>query len=180
MSSSPDPSKPSIQNRLAKSQALVFDLAEIIPAGERVVFDLKDWLHEGIILKEKKFRTHVQEHNWETYEGKNVAVLCSEDVVIPTWAYMIVVAHLAPFARVVICGSLEALEQEMFRKAIARVDLEPYIGRSVVIRGCSNPDIPYFAYGEATRILSPLAKLIKFGEPCSSVPVYKQPKDGKS
>mgnify|MGYP006268118877 CR=1 FL=1 len=165
-----------VTNRVANSSTELFNLEDIRPSGERVVFDLKDWLHEGLILQEKKFRHHVKSEDWTKYAGKHVAVTCSTDAIVPTWAFMAVVAELTPHARTVVLGDREVLEQELFRRELALIDWEDYVGKKVVIKGCSDVAVPDFAYGEVVRSLAPLAKLIMYGEPCSNVPVYKQRK----
>lgn len=165
-----------VRNRMAQSKQEILDLEDLRPSGKRVVFDLKDWLFQGLIVREKDFKAHLKEENWQDYEGMHVAVLCSADAIVPTWAFMSVVAALTPHARTVVMGDLNTLEQEIFRRELAQVDWEEYVGKKVVIKGCSKEKVPDFVYGEAVRMLSPLAKLIRFGEPCSSMPVYKRPR----
>lgn len=165
-----------IINRVASSDLISFDLETIYPEGERVVFDIKDLLHEGIILLEKDFREFIKTHNWESYSGKNVAICCSEDAIIPTWAFMLPVIKLQPFANMVVFGDLKTLEEKLWSEQISKIDLTQYADVKVVIKGCGKKNVPVFAYTELTRILKPIVASIMYGEPCSTVPVYKKPK----
>ena len=165
-----------IVNRVASSALKVFDLEEYFIPGERVVLDIKDQLYEGIILREKPFREFIKAHDWSQYEEKFVAVTCSEDVIVPTWAYMLLTSVLEPFARTVVFGGLEELETKIYFEALARVDWQQFADAKVVIKGCSKVAVPTAAYVEATRLLRPYAASIMYGEPCSTVPVYKKPR----
>jgi len=165
-----------IINRVANSNLEVLNLEEYYHMGERVVFDLKNNLFEGLILKEKDFRSFIKEHDWTNYKDKNVSVTCSVDVVIPTWAFMLVASHLEPHANLVIFGDLAALEQALFQKALASIDREKYQDAKVIIKGCAGVPVPTYAYVEITRLLRPVAASIMYGEPCSTVPIYKKPR----
>lgn len=165
-----------IVNRVASSALKVFDLEEHFVPGERVVFDISDQLYEGIILKEKPFRDFIRGHEWAQYEGKLVAITCSEDAIIPTWAYMLVASSLEPYARTFVFGGLEELETKVFYDALSRIDWQQYAGAKVVIKGCSKVAVPVAAYVEATRLIRRYAASVMFGEPCSTVPVYKRAK----
>jgi hypothetical protein len=165
-----------IVNRVESSGLLSFDLEDYYDKGERVVYDLKNNLYMELILKEKDFRDFIKSNNWSDYKGKNVAVICSVDAVIPTWAYMLLISKLQPFANNVVVGDLEALEQSMFQKALSAIDINEFIDKKVVIKGCGNYPVPEYAYGEITRRLLPVVSSIMYGEPCSTVPVYKKPK----
>lgn len=166
-----------ITNRVAQSSLITLDLEEYYDQAERVVVDLKDNLYQGLILREKDFRAWVKEHDWSKYSGKNVAVNCSADVVIPTWAYMLVASKVQPFAKRVVVGSLEALEQSLFQDALAKLDIKNFEDAKVVIKGCSKHPVPEFAYVEITRLLTPVVSSLMYGEPCSTVPVFKRPKN---
>lgn len=168
-----------IVNRVANSALISFDLEDIYPQGERVIYDLKENLYEGLILREKDFRAFVKEHDWSQYQGKNVAITCSADAIVPTWAYMLLTIHLEPFAQHIIFGSLEELENALFQKALAQINVEDFRDRKVVVKGCGDLPVPTFAYTEITRLLRPVARSIMYGEPCSTVPLYKQPKTKK-
>jgi len=165
-----------IVNRVATSSLKVLDLEELYVPGERVVVDVKEQLYQGMILKEKPFRDFVKSHDWSQYAGKFVAVMCSEDAIIPTWAYMLLTSALQPCARGIVFGNLVDLETKIFLDALASVDWEEYRDAKVVIKGCSKVDVPIAAYVEATRRMRPIASSIMFGEPCSTVPVFKKPR----
>lgn len=163
-----------IVNRVATSSLKVFDLEEVYVPGERVVLDIKDQLFQGMILKEKTFREFIRAHEWSQYEGKFVAITCSEDAIVPTWAYMLLATALEPFARLVVFGTLVELETKIFYDALSRIDWQQYRDAKVVIKGCSKVPVPIAAYVEATRLMKPFASSIMFGEPCSTVPVFKK------
>jgi hypothetical protein len=163
-------------NRVANSGLLTLDLEDFYPAGEVVSFDLKDYLFMGLILKEKDFREALKNHDWSQYEGKNLAVFCSADAIIPMWAYMLVAASAAPFARDIVQATPEQFVDMAFQKAIAQLDLSTYTNQRIVVKGCSDKPVPPSAYLEVTRRLQPVALSVMFGEPCSTVPVYKRSK----
>jgi hypothetical protein len=165
-----------IINRVANSKLKTFDLEEIYPEGKRVLFDIKDWLFEEIILKEKDFRQFVKDHDWSRYKHSFVAVTCSADAIVPSWAYMLVAAEITPFANKVVIGNLELLETVIFQELLNFVDLRDFTGCPVIIKGCAEKPIPYSAYAFLIAKLQPLAKSILFGEACSSVPLYKAKK----
>ncbi len=165
-----------IINRVAKSGLITLDLEDYYHQGERVVYDLKDNLFMGMILKEKDFREFLKNHDWSQYTGKNVAVGCSEEAIIPTWAYMLLTLHLSPYAHTVVFGDLNDLEEKLFFDAITSIDPEEYRDARVVVKGCSKHPVPTAAYVEITRKLQPVVQTLMFGEPCSTVPLYKRPK----
>jgi hypothetical protein len=165
-----------IINRVSKSGLVSLDLEDFYHPGERVLYDIKDNLFMGLILREKDFREFLKTHDWAYYSNKNVAVTCTEDAIIPTWAYMLLALHLEPFANMVVFGTLEDLERKLYDDAIAKINLNDYTGAKVVVKGCSKVAVPISAYVEITRRLKPYAQSIMFGEPCSTVPLYKKPK----
>ncbi len=165
-----------IVNRVATSSLISLDLEDFYHSGERVLYDLKDNLFMGLILKEKDFREFLKNHDWSQYSGKNVAITCTEDAVIPTWAYMLLAIQLEPFANLIVFGNLKDLEQKLYDEALAKINFEEYAGAKVVVKGCSKVAVPTTAYVEVTRRLRPYAQSIMFGEPCSTVPLYKKPK----
>jgi hypothetical protein len=167
-------SEDAIINKVQQSGLVTIDLEEYFHFGEKVLFDIKDYLYEGIILKEKDFRGYLKEHNWEAYKGKNVAITCSADAIIPTWAYMLVVAKLQPEANLIVFGSLKDLHIKIFSDAIAKINASDYTQAKVVIKGCGKLEVPVSAYVELTNKLLPVVSSIMYGEPCSTVPVYKQ------
>lgn len=163
-----------IVNRVASSSIKTFDLEILYVPGDRVVLDIRDQLYEGLILREKPFREFIKSHDWAQYRDKFVAITCSADAIIPTWAYMLLTSALEPFARLIVFGVLEDLETKIFSDLLDRVDWQQYSDARVVIKGCSKVAVPTAAYVEATRRLRPFAASIMFGEPCSTVPVYKK------
>ena len=165
-----------IINRVANSPLVTFNLEDHYPQGKRVVYDIKDNLFQEMILKEKDFRAFVKEHDWSQYEGKYVALTCSVDAIVPTWAYMLLVTKLEPYAKMVVFGNLETLEAVLFKEALSQVELEEFRDAKVVVKGCGDLPVPVYAYTEITRLLRPYAATIMFGEPCSTVPLYKKPK----
>ncbi|MDX1904265.1 MAG: DUF2480 family protein [Thermonemataceae bacterium] len=165
-----------IINKVANSDLLSIDVADWYDATECVVYDLAQNLFQGLVLKEKDFRQFLKEHTWQNYQGKNVAIICSADAIVPTWAYMLVAIHLQPYAKHFIFGNLEALQADLFQRAFAQLNLSDFAGKKVVIKGCSDLPIPTYAYVELCRVLQPVVQSIMFGEPCSTVPLYKKPK----
>ncbi|MBC7893382.1 MAG: DUF2480 family protein [Sphingobacteriaceae bacterium] len=165
-----------IINRVASSGLVTLDLEELYHPGERVVYDLKDNLFMGLILKEKDFREFLKIHDWTQYAGKNVAIICSEDAIVPTWAYMLLAVQLEPYAHTFIFGDLRALEEKLFLEALEHIDSETYRDARVVVKGCSKVSVPTAAYVELTRLLRPVVQSLLFGEPCSTVPLYKRAK----
>jgi len=160
-------------NRVANSALITLDLEEYYHSGERVIYDIRQNLFQDLILKERDFRTFVKGHDWQQYSGKNVALICSADAVIPTWAYMLLTTAISPHANMVTFGDLAALEQALFQQALAKIDLEQFKDQRVVVKGCSKVDVPVFAYVEIVNLLRPLTKSIMYGEQCSTVPIYK-------
>jgi hypothetical protein len=171
-----DTSQGEIINRVAQSALVSFDLEEYYHAGERLVVDIKDNLYMGLMLREKDFREYVKEHDWTQYAGKNIAITCTADAIVPTWAYMLLATKLVPYAHMVVFGTAEELESALFREALAKVNLEQFRDAKVIVKGCSNFPVPVSAYVEITRLLSPVVASIMYGEPCSNVPIYKKPK----
>lgn len=163
-----------IINKVANSGLVTFNLEDYYQPGERVELDIKDTLFMGLILKEKDFRQWIKEHDWEQYRSKNVAVFCSADAIVPTWAYMLVASKLSGIAGHFVFGDLKLLEFSLYQKALAGVELSEFEDKRVVIKGCSEKQVPESAYVEISRILLPVVKSLMFGEPCSTVPVYKK------
>ena len=161
-------------NRVASSGLITFKPEEFFPPEPIVVFDLKDFLFQGLLLKEKDFRLALKDHNWQQYEGKYITVHCSTDAIIPVWAYMLVTVMAEPFAISVFFGSKENFLIQFYREKLLAVDWKFYQDKMVVVKGCSDYPIPAAAYLEIARLLRPFAKSIMFGEPCSTVPVYKK------
>jgi len=133
-------------------------------------------LFQGLILKEKDFRDFIKTHDWSQYKDKLVAITCTADAVIPTWAYMLLTISLQPFAAKIFFGSLGEMESHLFHEALAVINWEQYRDAKVVIKGCSKVEVPVSAYVEVTGYLRPLVASMMFGEPCSTVPLYKRSK----
>jgi hypothetical protein len=165
-----------IVNRVANSKLRTFDLEEIYPEGKRILFDVKDWLFQELILKEKDFRDFVKNHDWSQYKNSFVAVTCSVDAIIPSWAFMLVASELTPIANKVVIGDLELLETVIYQELISFVDFKDFADKPVIIKGCADKPIPDSAYAFLIAKLQPIAKSILFGEACSSVPLYKAKK----
>lgn len=161
-------------NKVAESGLITLDLEKWYPRGEAAVFDMKDYLFMGMILKEKDFREALKQMDWSVYEGKNVAVTCSADAVIPVWAYMLVAAYLQPVAKEIVMGDEKELHKALFLKNLSSINLEEYTDKRVVIKGCGETPIADYVYMEITKILRSVVKSIMYGEPCSTVPVYKK------
>ncbi len=163
-----------IVNKVAQSGLVTFDPASLYPVGERVLYDIKDNLFQGLMLREKDFREFIKEYNWLQYQDKFVAVTCSADAIVPTWAYMLLANKLAPYARKVVFGDLITLETVLFEEEINNINLEKFRDQRVVIKGCGDVAVPQSAYVSLTFRLTPIVKSILYGEPCSTVPVYKR------
>jgi hypothetical protein len=166
-----------IVNKVANSALVTFDLEHYYQPGERVLLDIKGQLYQELILKEKDFRDFIRQHDWAAYQDKYVALTCTADAIVPTWAYMLVSIALQPYAKQVVFGTLEELETAIFKKSLEKVDWSSFQNAKIVVKGCSKVDVPVAIYVEATNNLRPYAASIMFGEPCSTVPLYKKPKN---
>ena len=156
-----------IINRVANSALVNFDLEDYYHQGERITYDLKENLFNGLVLKEKDFRAFVSKNDWSVYKDKNVAIICSVDAIIPTWAYMLLITHLEPHAHTVVYGSLDHLEQYLFHQALSKIDFEAFRDAKVIVKGCGRFPVPMFAYAELTRLLKPIVASLMYGEACS-------------
>jgi hypothetical protein len=163
-----------IINKVALSGLVTLDPAIFYPVGERVVYDLKDNLFHGLILREKDFREFVKEHDWSQYQDKQVAVTCTADAIVPAWAYVLLANKLAPYAKDVVFGDADVLETVLFVKNIEKTDFSEYAGQRVVLKGCGETPVPVSAYVELAKKLTPIVKSLMFGEPCSTVPIFKK------
>ncbi|MCB0464486.1 MAG: DUF2480 family protein [Aequorivita sp.] len=163
-----------IINRVANSKLVTFDLEEIYPKGERVSFDISQWLMEGIVLRESEFREKAKQNDWSQYQEKFVALFCSTDAIVPGWAYLLLSLHLAPFAKKVTVGSLEELESILFAELLQNLDVSEFEDKAIIIKGCAHRPIPQNAYVLLAQKLQPIAKSIMYGEACSSVPLFKK------
>tara|TARA_R100000306_G_scaffold7144_4_gene9921 strand:+ start:2052 stop:2555 length:504 start_codon:yes stop_codon:yes gene_type:complete len=163
-----------IVNRVANSKLVTFNLEDIYPKGERVAFDISQWLLEGIVLRESDFREQAKQHDWSRYQDKFVALFCSTDAIVPGWAYLLLSLHLAPFVKKVTVGSLDELESILFAELLQNLDVSEYTDRPLIIKGCAHKPIPQNAYVLLAQKLQPVAKSIMYGEACSSVPLFKR------
>jgi hypothetical protein len=163
-----------IINKVAQSGLVTINLEDFYAPGDRVLLDIKPWLYEELILKEKEFRQYIKDHNWQQYSDKYVAVTCTADAIVPTWAYMLVAIQLAAVAKDVFFGGLNELEEHLFQKQLSSFNPAMYKDQRVVIKGCSDREVPVSVFMEITRLLQPYVKSIMYGEPCSTVPVFKR------
>jgi len=163
-----------IVNRVASSKLITLDLEDYYPKGSRVIFDIKPWLFQELILKEKDFREQVKNHDWSQYTDSYVGLTCSSDAIIPSWAYLLISTQLTQHARHIIIGNLEQLETSIFEQIIVKIDTEQFKDKPVIIKGCSNKPIPETAYIRLIEKLQPVVKSLFFGEACSTVPLYKK------
>ncbi|MGB0862870.1 MAG: DUF2480 family protein [Saprospiraceae bacterium] len=166
-------------NRVAASGIITLNLEDFFPKEEIVVFDMKDYLFMELILKEKDFRAALKEFDWTQYNNKNLCVHCSTDAIIPTWAYMLVAIHAEPFAKTISQANPSAFLDLHYQSQLKAIDATLYEGKRIVVKGCSDKPVPVSAYMELTRLLRPVAKSIMYGEPCSTVPLYKKPRPKK-
>lgn len=165
-----------IVNRVTNSKLITIDLEELYPQGVRTVIDIKYWLFQELILKESDFREQLINHDWAQYKNHYVALTCSCDAIIPSWAFMLITTHLSPFAKKIVVGNLTALETSIFYDIISNFKVENCENRPVIIKGCANKPIPETAYIQLIEKLQPVAKSIMFGEACSTVPLFKSNK----
>ena len=161
-------------NKVAESGLVTLDLEKWYPRESTAIFDLKGYLFMEMILKEKDFREALKNTDWTVYQDKHVAITCSADAIIPVWAYMLVASYLEPVAREIIMGNEQELHKHLFLKNLGAIDPLEYADARVVIKGCGETPIPDYVYMEITRKLRPVVKSIMYGEPCSTVPVYKK------
>ncbi|MBK9466098.1 MAG: DUF2480 family protein [Chitinophagaceae bacterium] len=162
-------------NKVAESGLITLDLEKYYPKGDTAVFDLKEHLFMGMILKEKDFREALKNLDWSVYTNKNVALTCSVDAVIPVWAWMLVATYLQPIAKEIVMGDEKELHKNLFLKNLSAINVNEFTDKKVVIKGCGETPIGDYVYMEITKLLRPVAKSIMYGEPCSTVPVFKKP-----
>jgi Protein of unknown function (DUF2480) len=163
-----------IINKVANSGLITINLEEIYPAGNRMSIDVKDQLWQGLALREKDFREFVKSHDWEQYRNSYVSVFCSADAIVPTWAYMLVASKLSGVAKRVVFGTPQELEMVVFQELVDKLDLESLRDGRIIVKGCSDLPVPISAYVALVERIQPVARSIMFGEPCSTVPVFKR------
>jgi len=165
-----------IINRVANSKLVTIDLEDYYPKGKRVLFDIKDWLFQELVIRETEFRDYVKQHDWSQYKDCYVALTCSADAIIPSWAYLLIASNLSPFAKKIIVGTLSDLETLIFQDIISNLDISSFKDKPIIIKGCSNKPIPDTAYTLLIAKLTKTSKSIMFGEACSNVPLFKKKK----
>lgn len=163
-----------IINRVANSKLVTFDLEDYYPSGNRMELDITNWLFEGIVLREKDFREHIKQHDWQQYQDAYVAIYCSADAIIPAWSYMLIMMSLESVAKKAVLGDLDLLETILYQDIITNLDVSEFQDKPIIIKGCSHKPVPVNAYLMITNKLKPIAKSILFGEACSSVPLFKR------
>ncbi|MDZ4759173.1 MAG: DUF2480 family protein [Bacteroidota bacterium] len=161
-------------NKVANSGLITFNLEDYYDLSERAIFDIKDCLFMGLVLKEKDFRGFIKTNDWSAYKNKHVAITCSADAIVPTWAYMLLANALQPYAKRIIFGDIQMLESILITEALNKVNIQDFADQRVVIKGCGDLPVPTAAYVEITAKLAPVAKSIMYGEPCSTVPIMKR------
>jgi len=166
--------KGEIVNKVAESKLITFDLESQYPKEEKLLFDIKDWLEKGFILKEKEFRQLAKNHNWEQYKNKFVAIFCSSDAILPSWAFMLLTTYLIPFAKKIVRGNLEDLDNAIFLEVINNMPLEKFKDSAIIIAGCSEKKISDNVFVQLIQKIQPVAKSVFYGEACSSVPLFKR------
>jgi hypothetical protein len=166
--------KEEIVNKIERSGLVTLEMKSFKGAQERSIIDIQKWLFKGLILKEKYFRSHLKEYNWEQYKGKYVAIFCSADTIIPVWAYMLVANYLKPYAKKSVLGDSLALEKEIFEVNINQLNPDDYIDKKILIKGCSDTYIPEESFVLICETLMDYAKSLKFGEACSNVPIFRK------
>jgi hypothetical protein len=165
-----------IINKVAKSKLVTIDLEDYYPKGDRVLFDIKKWLFQELILKEKDFRESLEQFDWSSLTDSYVALTCTADAIIPSWAYLLITAKAAPFTKHIVVGDLNLLESSIYQKIIDKLDTDHIKGKPVIIKGCANKPIPASAYTQLIEKLLPIANSIMYGEACSTVPLFKKTK----
>jgi len=163
-----------IVNKVAESGLVEFNLETYYQKGEKILFDIKPHLFQELILKEKDFRAYIKHENWSKYQDKFIAITCTADAIVPTWAYMLLAVSMQPFAKKIVFGDMSMLETILFQEVLNNLDLNNYIDKRIIIKGCSHLPVPPSAFVELVCLLQPVAKSIMYGEACSTVPLYKK------
>lgn len=162
-----------IINRVANSKLITVNLEDYYPEGKRVLFDIKDWLYEGFVLREKYFRDQVAQYDWSQLQNTYVALTCSSDAIIPAWSFILISINLEPFAKKIIIGNLDLLETSIYQDVLNNLDVSEFKDKPIIIKGCSKKPVPQNAYIMLANKLKHVAKSIMYGEACSSVPLFK-------
>jgi len=165
--------KDKIVNKVAQSTLVTFDLEELYPSEVLLEVDLSQWLDQGFILREKEFRKAIKNHDWDQYSCNYIALNCKTDAILPAWASLLITSQLSKVAEQIVWGTIKDLEKQLFSQAIANLDLTPFEGKPVIVKGCSEKEVPEAAFVELIQKLQPVVKSLFYGEACSSVPLYK-------
>lgn len=165
-----------IINKVEKSGLITLDLEDFYPKEPRMLFDLKDYLYEGLVLREKEFRENLSKLDWKMYENAYVAVTCNSDAIVPSWSYLLIANYLTGVAKLISFGTLEDLERDIFTEIIDKMDVDSYKDKKIIIKGCSRKPVPQNAYLQLIQKLKPIASSLMFGEACSTVPIFKKKK----
>ncbi|MCX6186101.1 MAG: DUF2480 family protein [Bacteroidetes bacterium] len=163
-----------IENKVNSSGIITLNLEDYYQHGERILFDMKPLLFREMILREKDFREYIKQHDWTKYQDKNIAFTCSADAIVPTWAYMLLAKAVQPFANRFIFGDLSALESTLYLDALSKINIEELRDKRVIVKGCSEKNVPVSAFVEIANKLLPIVKSLMYGEACSNVPIYKR------
>ena len=163
-----------IRNKVAESGLITLDMADYFPKESILSFDIKEYLWQGFALREKDFRDSLKNHAWTQYQDKYVAVLCSEDAIIQSWAYMLIGSYLEGIAKDIHFGPADKFEQELLVQNLSKMDLTVFSDERIIVKGCGDKHISNAAYLKISHILTPVVKSLMFGEACSSVPIYKR------
>ena len=163
-----------IINKVAQSPLVNIDLELLYPEGNRMQIDLADWLYEGLILREKDFRETLKNHDWQQYQDAYVNLICSTDAILPGWAFLLITTYLQPFAKKIVIGNAEKMNEILFQELIVELNIEPYIDKKVIVKGCSKKPVPENAFILLAQKLLPVVNSLMFGEACSTVPLYKK------
>ena len=165
-----------IKNRVSESSIKTIDLEKFYPKGNREFIDISRWLDNGLVLREKEFRKKIESYNWISFKDKYVAIGCSTNAILPSWASLLVASNLEPYAKKIVHGSLKELENIIIEEVIKTLDIKPYKDKPVIIKGCSDNYIPENAYVQLIILLKTVSRSLFYGEACSSVPIWKRPK----
>ena len=163
-----------IKNKVAESGLITFNLEDLHQVGPRSVFDLKEYLFEGSVLREKEYRKALITFDWSEYQDSFVAITCTADAIVPQWAFMLAATYLQPVAKRVVMGTPETLETMLYHEALSDLDLEQFKDERVIVKGCSKYPVPTSAYVEFVAKLQPVARSVMYGEACSTVPLFKR------
>lgn len=165
-----------IINKVEKSGLITLDLEDFFPKEPRILFDLKDYLYEGLVLREKEFRENLSKLDWKMYENTYVSVICTSDAIVPSWSYLLIANYLTGVAKLISFGTLEDLERDIFTEIIDKMEVDSYKDKKIIIKGCSRKPVPQNAYLQLIQKLKPIASSLMFGEACSTVPIFKKKK----